>query len=308
MDDYLKSLLQRADRAFQGKPIPTVGRVRAIVGAGAKMPDDAQAALDVLSNGEGAEPTPEQLQALEKAIRIMRPSLLSRSGQLPELEPDTAPIFPAWPAFSAAITPYMFTIGRIDLTGGRSIGTGFLVASNLLVTNTHVLDELSFGTRRLQKGQARVRFREEHNSPTEASVDIVNVVAVHPSLDMALLAVESELLAGRPVLPIDTAEIQPGEDVVAIGYPFDDKVRNPLFVGAVFGNQFGVKRAAPGEIIKTVPNALFHDCSTLGGNSGSPIISMASNRVIGIHHTGFFTYRNEALNGQALASFVSAHL
>jgi S1-C subfamily serine protease len=310
VDDYYTRLLQRAQRAFQNQPIATVtGRARAIIGPAAdKMPQQAQEALDALKNGAGKEPSPEQLAALELAIRMMRPSVLSKDGQLPGLEAETAAIFPAWVTFSASIRPFMHTIGRVEQTGGRPIGSGFLVAPTVLVTNKHVLDELSFGTRRLQKGQARVLFREEYNAPTEAPVDITSVIAVHPSLDMALLAVEGAVLQGRPPMAVETQPAQPGESVVAVGYPFEDKVRNPLFVGALFGSRFGVKRAAPGEVTGIADESLFHDCSTLGGNSGSPIVSMSSARVVGIHRDGYFTYRNEAVNGESLSKFIAAHV
>lgn len=310
MDDYYTRLLHRAQRAFQNQPIATVtGRARAIIGPAAdKMPQQAQEALDALKNGAGKEPSPEQLAALELAIRMMRPSVLSKDGQLPALEAETAAIFPAWATFSASIKPYMHTIGRVELIGGRAIGSGFLVAPNVLVTNNHVLDELSFGTRRLQRGQARVLFREEYNAPTEAPVDITEVIAVHPSLDMALLSVAGTVLNGRGPMPVETQPAQLGESVVAVGYPFEDEARNPLFIGALFGSRFGVKRAAPGEVTGVADESLFHDCSTLGGNSGSPIVSMASARVVGIHRDGYFTYRNEAVNGGSLSKFVSAHV
>jgi len=49
---------------------------------------------------------------------------------------------------------------------------------------------------------------------------------------------------------------------------------------------------------------LFHDCSTLGGNSGSPVFQLETGRVIGIHRSGFFMYRNEAVDGASLDAFV----
>jgi V8-like Glu-specific endopeptidase len=309
MSNYYDSLRERADRAFQQKPIADFqNRVRAIIGpAAAQAQGLAQEALNALHNGE--EPTPSQLAALELVIRSMRPAPLSMNGELPELDEDVASSFVEWEGFRASVKPFLYSIGRINLDSGKGVGTGFLISKSLLVTNKHVLDELSRGTNRLQKGQAVVRFREEYNSPTENAVDIIDVVAVHPILDLSLLRIEEKTIEDRRTpLKIETAEMKGGRAVVAIGYPFEDKARNPLFISALFGDRFGVKRAAPGEILSTANQAIYHDCSTLGGNSGSPILSMDQARVVGIHRNGFFMYRNEAVNGASLSDFVTPHL
>jgi V8-like Glu-specific endopeptidase len=309
MNDYYDSLRRRADRAFQKRPIADFqNRVRAIIGpAAAQVQGPAQDALNALSNGE--QPTPMQLAALELVIRTMRPAPLSKNGELPELDDEVASSFADWEGFRASVKPFLYTVGRIDLNSGKGVGTGFLISESLLVTNKHVLDVLSYGTNRLERGQAVVRFREEYNSRTEKPVDITEVVAVHPTLDMSLLRIEDKSFDdGRLPLTVETAEMKEGQAVVAIGYPFEDKVRNPLFISALFGDRFGVKRAAPGEIVGTATQSIFHDCSTLGGNSGSPILSMDKARVVGIHRDGFFMYRNEAVNGKSLSDFVTPHL
>ena len=309
MSEYYESLRERADRAFQKKPIADFqNRVRAIIGpAAAQVQGPAQDALNALNNGD--EPTPMQLAALELVIRTMRPAPLSKNGELPELEDEVASSFIEWEGFRVSVKPFLYTIGRVDLASGKGVGTGFLISETLLVTNKHVLDVLSYGTNRLEKGQAVVRFREEYNSRTEKPVDIIDVVAVHTTLDMSLLRIEARTFDdGRRPLTVETAEMKGGQAVVAIGYPFEDKVRNPLFVSALFGDRFGVKRAAPGEIVGTTGQSIFHDCSTLGGNSGSPILSMDKARVVGIHRDGFFMYRNEAVNGKSLSDFVNPHL
>jgi len=308
MSDYFKNLGERADRAFQNRPIAEFkDRVRAIIGpVAAQLQGPAQEALDAIK--QKREPTPKQLAALELVIRTMRPAPLSKNGELPELEEELNAIFVEWENFRVSVKPYLYVIGRIDQVGTRGIGTGFLVSKTLLATNKHVLDILSFGTLKLEEGQAVVRFREEYNSGTEKAVAITGVVADHPSLDIALLRIEDTLFTdNRTPLPIDKGESKVGKRVVTIGYPQQDEKRNKFFVSAVFGDRFGVKRAAPGEIIDTRDQAIFHDCSTLGGNSGSPVISLDTAQVVGIHRSGFFAYRNEAVNGKALSDFVNAH-
>jgi endonuclease G len=95
--------------------------------------------------------------------------------------------------------------------------------------------------------------------------------------------------------------------VAAVGYPAKDGDRNPMFVGAVFGATFGVKRAAIGEIRDgTRSPDVYHDCSTLGGNSGSPVFSLESGKAVAIHAAGTFMYRNDAIDGDHLSPFVNA--
>src|SRR4051812_46520143 len=90
-------LLGRFQRASGGAPIAALlERYRAIVGpANAGVPA-VEAALEALRNGR--VPTPTQLAALEEAIRTLRPALLFKAGQLPELSDDGRAAFPAWGA------------------------------------------------------------------------------------------------------------------------------------------------------------------------------------------------------------------
>jgi V8-like Glu-specific endopeptidase len=67
-----------------------------------------------------------------------------------------------------------------------------------------------------------------------------------------------------------------------------------------------VLRAAPGQITGAVPNGFTHDCSTLGGNSGSPVFSMNRGEIIGLHSGGSYLWNNQAVDGGSLAAFVKA--
>src|SRR5437870_11530401 len=121
--------LARAERALGNTSVQQLFvRYRAIIGpAPDQMTAMAASALDALRNGK--EPTPEQLQALEYAIRLMRPAPLVRHGLVDKLDPDTAGSFPIWESFSAAVRPILGAVGRIDrlATSGfesDEVGTG----------------------------------------------------------------------------------------------------------------------------------------------------------------------------------------
>lgn len=316
MSDDFDLYLQRAKRTIGDKPdsVATIlSRVRAIIGP-ANMPSNeqgqlAQAALDAMRHMQ--RPTPQQLAALEYVIRLMRPAPLSRGGKLDNLGKDFNEVFGDWIDFQKFVKPFLYSVGRIDSLASRTgIGTGFLVAPALLATNKHVLVQLSNGTNLLEKNQAVVRFGQERDTPdAQGEIAITGVAALHDSLDIALFTLEqSDAVTDRPPLVIETTAASAGDPIAAIGYPFNDPERNPIFIKALFGGKYGVKRAAPGEVIGASAQAIFHDCSTLGGNSGSPIFSLKTARVVGIHREGFFTYRNEAVDGASLNQFVSQHV
>jgi V8-like Glu-specific endopeptidase len=65
----------------------------------------------------------------------------------------------------------------------------------------------------------------------------------------------------------------------------------------IFSEIYNVKRLQPGEISgETVKDfEIFHDCSTLGGNSGSPVIDLETHRVIGLHFGGRYMEKNHAI-------------
>lgn len=312
MDDH-KVYLARAARAFQNKPVGVIlERIKAIVGPNNMPPVEqsklAEKALERMQNGE--TPTPKQLAALEFVIRLMRPVPLSREGALDPLDSKVAPTFPDWGGFQESVRPHLYSVGRIDLWPKEGVGTGWLVSDSVVVTNRHVLDVLSKGTGRLETGQAVVRFKFEAGLPDEDEpANITGVLKVHDELDVALLTIDRQTFTERrKPLEVETEPIEEGHPVVAVGYPFDDSKRNPLFINALFGGTFGVKRAAPGEVSGLGPRSIFHDCSTLGGNSGSPIFSMKTGRVVGLHRDGYFLYRNEAVDGASLEAFIRPQL
>ncbi len=315
MDDRDQSLMDRAERLFAGRPVGDAQpKIKAIIGpAGFPAAETlANAALEALRNAR--TPTPRQRAALERMIAILRPSVLVKDGQLGDLPTYTS--YPAgtearWDEFRRGFRPFAYSVGRIDWVerfergGDQPVGTGFLVAPQLLVTNRHVLEKLSASTMELEEGQAVVRFRQEYDTVDgDPPVPITGVAAVHDTLDMALLVVAPQ--AGRPPLPIADTPASTGDAVVAVGYPCRDDQRNPVFADRIFENRYDVKRGAPGEVVGTGADALYHDCSTLGGSSGSPLLTLGDRtRVVGLHRDGpLFMYRNESVDAAALAAFV----
>jgi trypsin-like peptidase len=303
-------LLGRAERVFGPRDVKDViPRIRAIVAPTGFPEGEALAtnALRVLRSGR--IPAQEERQALVRMICAMRPAILTRRGNigpLPRYFEFPALQYERWTAFQTAARPIIYSVGRLDRAGGDGVGTGFLVAGDLLVTNSHVVQAL-FGGFTFVAGAATVRFQMEYyNADGENPVPVTDLVRRHPTLDMALLRLGAH--PPRPALAISATPLVPGVPVAAIGYPSRDSERNPVFADRVFGDIYDVKRASPGEIIQLQDSCLDHDCTTLGGSSGSPLVSQGTGEVVGVHFDSYYLDRNVAVGGAALREFVSPFL
>ena len=310
-DDELQSLRRRAERTFGEQPIETaIKPVRAIVGP--RMPrgqELAESARKKLKDGQ--PPAPSELAALEVMIRLLRPALLVQNGALdplPATNVFAVELAGLWEGFRPQAATLAFSVGRIDSGSGEHLGTGFLVAPDRIVTNHHVLEALSFGTFELEPGMGEIRFQQQWDpADTEGPVSITRVIADEPFLDIALLEIAPPPGVTRPVLTFAARDPRDGDMVAVLGYPMRDvERRNPRFTEMLFESKYDIKRASPGEIVRRVTPIAFHDCSTLGGNSGSPVLSMNSAEVVGLHRSGAFMYRNEAVGVEALRGFVES--
>ncbi|ALP65202.1 DNA/RNA non-specific endonuclease [Paraburkholderia caribensis] len=211
------------------------------------------------------------------------------------------------------------SVGRIELPGNRRFlygGTGFIVGKDLLMTNRHVAEIFAQGTgikqlRFRENGRAGIDFVREYNSPPEVLLEVRRVVMIHPYWDMALLNVEG-IPDSRPALrlSLQDAREMDGHQIFIIGYPSFDG-RNPTVEqDELFSRRYGIKRLQPGELHggvnagsfgKTV-RAAGHDCSTLGGNSGSAVFDLNTGEVLALHFGGFYHQINYAVPSAALAA------
>jgi endonuclease G len=190
-------------------------------------------------------------------------------------------------------------------------GTCFVVGKELVMTNRHVAQIFSsgLGTKGLTLvSRAAVDPLREQDDGDEPAFEVRAVRMVHPYWDMALLEVPGLDL---PPLTLDAAGLDAGRRRVAvIGYPAFD-TRNPTDVqNTVFRGRFYVKRLSPGYVtgfqdgtasFENSVRAMTHDSSTLGGNSGSAVVDVATGRVLGLHFAGLYLKTNYAVPVAELA-------
>jgi endonuclease G len=210
-------------------------------------------------------------------------------------------------------------IGRIELLHQSSIpfgGTGFVVGDGLLMTNRHVAEIFARGLGDRQvawSGEIRPGFnlRRERGKPPGTVLEVRRVRMIHPWWDMALLEVAGLPTGLRPLrLSVADARDLANHDVAVIGYPAYDPLRNdPDVQNALFDRTYGVKRLQPGmlavrrqtESFGKLVDAATHDCSTLGGNSGSAIIELDTGDVLALHFGGRYLDTNYAVPVAELA-------
>ena len=285
--------------------------------------ESARAGAENLARG--AEVTPEQLSDLEAIIiPELRPVYDIKDGSFTTLTFDGRPTpgHSLWTkltsdaALKQRIESALPAIGRIELLWNTNIpygGTGFVVGRNLLMTNRHVARIFAegLGDRNVQFINGRAAGIDFKRDAAAGHVfNILKVRMIHPYWDMAILEVEGlpGSITPLPLAVADARELRQ-QEVVAIGYPAFDN-RNPDDVQTdLLRNRFQVKRLQPGmlqggsetESFGKIVSAATHDCSTLGGNSGTALLNLATGEVVGLHFAGRYLERNYAVPTGVLA-------
>lgn len=215
-------------------------------------------------------------------------------------------------------------VGRIDVSGHPQqlayVGTGWLVEADTLLTNRHVARQ--FGRRAAQRftfsrgtdGKAirsSVDFLEEAGRRDRLEFKIVEILHIEDDdgPDMALLRVAqtsgTKALAAPIALSSSVAAAE--QQIAVIGYPArDSRIPDDQLMHDIFGDVYDKKRVAPGQVTAVSDTVVRHDCSTLGGNSGSVLLDLASGKAVGLHFAGRFLESNFAVPARLVAERLDA--
>lgn len=265
-------------------------------------------------NGKATEFDLSERVALEALVRLTdRPAIRVRGD---EVSPDD-PLLKAWRGPVAALRrefpSILRAIGRIDAYG-RHVGTGFVVAPGLVMTNRHVIEAFADpipGRRsprrwNLPADVATVNFSDA-GDVAEARFKVKSILFSGPdpiggrvkntNLDMALLEVDrnngiNTLPEPVPIIH-DVGSLRSGGMLFVAGFPAipEDipldaagKVRKDIetLLWEMFGSSYGVKYFSPGEVNLSPGEVaddplrwiFTHDAATLPGNSGSCIVHL----------------------------------
>ena len=209
------------------------------------------------------------------------------------------------------LTRAIKAVGRVEVENHPSykwVGTGWLVSDDVIVTNRHVAN--LFGQRNgsgfvFRQGRggrpiaASIDFLEEFNRMDSLEFRLRRILHIEDDRgpDIALLQVEP-VRGRRLAAPITLSSRTAARDqrVAVIGYPAkDSRLPDQDLMEDIFGNVYDKKRLAPGQITESRGNEIQHDCSTLGGNSGSVVLDLSSGEALGLHFAGIFLEANFAV-------------
>ncbi|RYE08876.1 MAG: trypsin-like serine protease [Hyphomicrobiales bacterium] len=140
------------------------------------------------------------------------------------------------------------------------IGTGVVVEeTGTILTNLHVVT-----------GTPKIRVTFADGSEADATL-----IGSQPGNDLAVLQPSRIPFDLKPAIMSSASTLNPGDDVVAIGFPFG------IGPSASAGVVSGLNRAfgEPGR--QTLQNLIQFDASTNPGNSGGPLVN-AAGEVVGI--------------------------
>jgi len=214
------------------------------------------------------------------------------------------------------------SVGRIELTDHDTYewcGTGWRVDEDYIITNRHVANIFAqrqgtvFKYRLNQGGKqvrARVDFREEFKGVESEEFGIAEIVWIaddnDATPDMAVLKIRKD--SGLPApLTLATRDATAKQQIGVVGYPAKDSRNNAGVMAGIFQEIYDVKRFAPGEVVRPGADTwyLTHDASTLGGNSGSAVLDLATRQVVGLHFGGSYLKTNYAVKASAIKKILA---
>ncbi len=171
---------------------------------------------------------------------------------------------------AAAVAPSLVRVegvmeGKKDKKGqvemGRGVGTGVVIIDNgTILTNLHVVQGAS---------SVSVTFADGLESPA----DVVNV---QPENDLAVLRARKVPDDLQAATMRSTGDLQPGDEVVAIGFPFG--IGPSVSAGVVSGLERGFRSPDGGQVMSKL---IQFDAAANPGNSGGPLVTM-DGQVVGI--------------------------
>jgi|GEM_PF-2395661 len=177
----------------------------------------------------------------------------------------------------------------VVVNGGESLGTGFFVAPDILVTNRHVVAGAK---------QPTVLINAYMGSRKAAVI----AVSDGSDRDYAILRVEG----GNSPAPLPLCDVRKTEKVSAWGFPDVVSYADPQYQAILLGDLSAVPEGVYSEgvvnvVRNTTPQMVLHTAVISSGNSGGPLVN-AEGCVVGINTSIEFDDESYRQTSVALAS------
>jgi endonuclease G, mitochondrial len=268
--------------------------------------------LETLDGGgrELAQHVEEQLEAI--VLLIGRPPLVIQDGTW--AKPKVSTIRARLETHRSKLEEAIPKVGRLEvLSLGDYLGTGWMIDENVLVTNRHVAEAFAvrahsgFQFRRAvgldeEYLKAQVDFLREYQRSAISIAEVSDILLLEaPGAgrpDMALLRLKSGDSGLPEPIELDDANPRFEDDVAVIGYPAEDSRNDAFAMAQVFDGVYNVKRLSPGKVrgVDFDGKRLIHDCTTLGGSSGSVVLNLKTGKACGLHFSGNYRVDNYAVS------------
>jgi endonuclease G len=254
----------------------------------------------------------------------LRPALLIRNNRIET--PDSPEMRKRLMPYIGKLESRVPSVGRIEFEKiGRPFGgTGWMISEDVIVTNRHVAaimatkkgNTITFVKNPLgETVQAFIDFKEEYlgknvanpefEIPIEKVLFMTDDNKTQP--DIAFIRIKKHPKLPQPI-PISDTPLKKDQFVSVIGYPAYDPngIISPGAATDVFHNIYDVKRCSPGEIMEYGKNYWYfiHDCTTLGGNSGSAVLDNQTGYAVGLHFMGEVEKANYAVKSTEIIKYL----
>jgi S1-C subfamily serine protease len=153
--------------------------------------------------------------------------------------------------------------------GGGGVGSGFVLnGEGEVATNAHVVTT--------GEGEAVRRAREVYVEFADGNTVEAKIIGADPNADIALLKIDPQGLKLRPLPLGESATVEVGEPVAAIGSPFGEQ--QSLSVGVISATDRSIQSLTDFAI----SGAFQTDAAINPGNSGGPLVD-GEGKVIGVN-------------------------
>ena len=161
-----------------------------------------------------------------------------------------------------------------------AIGTGFFCEIpynnnilKVLITNNHVLNESEIENNKIIK--LSIINKENKKEIKKITIDNTRKKYTNKELDVTIIEIKANKDEIYNYMEIDKEDIKENKEIIETNYK-----RKSIYIIHYPEGKLSVSYGLINDIID---DKIIHFCNTKEGSSGSPILSLETNKIIGVH-------------------------